>query len=83
MSHNTKQIICHWFLDGFKPESEYYAEVRSHFSAKELERIDAIIALQYDPNVKISKKDKAFVLYVLTVVMLTSKVGTDEDEHDD
>jgi hypothetical protein len=81
MPHNTKQIICFWFLDGFKPESEYYAEVREHFTAKELERIDAILALQHDPNVKVSKKDKAFILYVLTVVMLTSKMG--EYEHED
>ena len=79
MSHNTKQIICHWFLDGFKPESEYYHDVIEHFTAKELEKIAELRARQYSPDVHFTKKEKAFVLYVLTVVMLTSQQAEPEE----
>lgn len=82
MSHNTKQIVCFWFLDGFKPESEYYADIIPHFSARELEKINELLARQSNPDVKFSRKDKAFILYVLSVVLLTSKAGG-EYEHDD
>lgn len=80
MPHNTKQLICHWYLDGFKPESEYYHDVIEHFTDKELEKIAELLARQYNSDVKFTKREKAFVLYVLTVALLTSKPGEAEDD---
>lgn len=82
MPHNTKQLICHWYLDGFKPDNEYYHDVIPHFTAQELEKINELLARQYNPSTKFTRKEKAFVLYVLTVALWTSKTGEADDDED-
>jgi hypothetical protein len=83
MPHNTKQMICHWYLDGFKPESPYYHDIREHFKESDLARIDEILKSEYNPNAVLTHSDLNFVMRVLKEVLKTSVPGAQGGKPDD